>query len=119
MAIARGMTEMSSALSLILALSLSAAPAAPSTPAPARVPRAGILVTASIGLGFIAAGAGFDLYGRTVGQPDAPVAAGTAAPADAYFVGGVSLIAVGLCTLLIATLMTLWYTPKSVFGVKW
>lgn len=108
---------MSSAIAVILALTLSAEPVAQA--AAPRAPRAGILITASLGLGLIAAGAGYDLYGRTISHPDAPVAPGTAAPADAYFVGGASLIAAGLCVLLIAALLTRWYTPKAVFGVQW
>ena len=109
---------MSSAISVILALTLSAQPVAQAAE-PRRVPRTGILITASVGLGFIAVGAGFELYGRAVTDPHAPVAPGTAWAGEGYFVGGASLIVTGLCLMLIAALLTQWYSPKSVLGVRW
>jgi hypothetical protein len=109
---------MSSAIAVILALTLSAEPVARAAE-PRRVPRAGILITASIGLGLIGVGAGYDLYGRSVTAPDAPVAPGTAWAGEGYFVGGVSLIVTGLCFVLIAALLTHWYSPKSILGVQW
>lgn len=108
---------MSSAISMILALTLSAEPVAQA--AAPRVPKVGILLTASIGVGLIGAGAGFDLYGRTIREPNAPVAPGTAANAEPYFVGGASLMVTGLCLVLIAALLTRWYSTKLSAGVQW
>jgi hypothetical protein len=108
---------MSSAIAVILALSLAAEPLAQTT-AP-KIPRTGILIMGSLGFAAIATGTGFDIYGRTVSQPGAPVAPGTAAPAESYFIGGISLIATGLCLVLLSVLLTHWYTPKDFYGVRW
>jgi hypothetical protein len=108
---------MSSAISVILALALAAEPVTQST-AP-KMPRTAILITGSVGFAMIGVGAGYEIYGRTVSHPDAPVAPGTAAPAEAYFVGGLSLMFTGLCFVLIAVVLTHWYTPKDFYGVRW
>lgn len=111
---------MSGALSVILALTLAAEPVAPVTPAvPPRVPHVGILITASLGIGMMGAGSGFVLHASSIGEPKSPPAPSFTAPADYFFVGGLSLIATGLCLVLIAALLTRWYTPKTVFGVQW
>ena len=108
---------MSSAISVMLALTLAAEPVA-QTSAP-KVPRTGILIVGTLGFAAIATGAGFEIYGRTVSQPGAPVAPGPAAPAEAYFVGGLSLIFTGLCLVVLSVVLTRWYTPKDFYGVRW
>lgn len=113
MAIAQNPIRMSSAISVILALTLAAEPMAQTSPP--KMPRAGIILTGSIGFAMIAAGAGFEIYGRAGMDPSAsPVP-----HAESLFVGGTSLIVGGLCVLLIAVLLDQWYTPKTFYGVQW
>ena len=100
---------MASALSIILALSLASEP-------PVRPPSAnGIAITAALGFSLVGFGVGYELSARA-GPAE------FALHAEANTVGGVGLMSMGLCLLLIAAVLTEWRFPARgplVLGAQW
>ena len=97
---------MGSVLPIIVALTLAAEPPA----VPART-RPGVTVLAFVGAGLVAAGLGFEITGRAGSDPRAPVYEWRP-NAQANIVGGLSLIAAGLCLITVAAALTRWQVPS-------
>ncbi|MDP2274078.1 MAG: hypothetical protein Q8N23_35990 [Archangium sp.] len=102
---------MGSVLSVIVALTLAAE--APAVPARTRP---GVTVLAFVGAGLVTAGLGFEISGRAGRDPRAPVYEWRP-NAEANIVGGLSLIAAGLCLITIAAVLTRWQVPAVSLSV--
>ena len=102
---------MGSVLPVIVALTLAAEP-----PAVEARTRPGVTVLAFVGAGLVTTGLGFELTGRAGSDPRAPVQEWRL-HAQANIVGGVSLIAVGLCFITIAAVLTRWRPPAVSFAL--
>lgn len=96
---------MGSVLPVIVALTLAAeGPAVPVRTRP------GVTVLAFVGAGLVAAGLGFEIAGRAGRDPRAKVYE-LRPNAEANIVGGLSLIAAGLCLITVAAVLTRWRVP--------
>ncbi len=102
---------MGSVLPVIVALTLAAEPPAVQVRA-----RPGVTVLAFVGAGMVVAGLGFEITGRAGSDPRAPVYEWRP-NARANIVGGLSLIAAGLCLITIAAVLTRWQVPAISLSV--
>ncbi len=78
--------------------------------------RPGVTVLAFVGAGLVATGLGFEITGRAGSDPRALVHEWRA-NAQSNSVGGLSLIAVGLCLITIAAVLTRWKLPAVSLSV--